>query len=102
MKEILKTDAQVKEDYRHRFKMWQRFHYWLCDLFNLCSFDDLLFLRGDLNSVFVKIDGKLGEHNRFWKSQDEFNRLVAERLHLKMKNEEKLKEVEENDKGVYQ
>lgn len=77
---------------KKEFTLRQRIHYWFCDLFNIVSYDDFYNFCENLDKYFI--------------SQNNFNRLVGDRLHLKLKDDDFLKEnkkveKDNNDRGMF-
>jgi len=71
-----------------------KLHFWLCDLFNLVSFDDF-------SELVFECSKRINDIDNFIKAQTEFDERIAERLHIGKKFDDSI-EKDNDDRGVYQ
>jgi hypothetical protein len=77
-----------------------RLHFWLCDRFNIVSANDFVIFYDDVYNAFKHVQEKFKNVDKFEKSQIDLDRVIADKLKIKMLDDEK-KKVECNDRGMF-
>ena len=82
MKPIKEYDERYRDKFLH--------------MLNISTFDEFLDLWLDIDATFQKLDEMLVKIDKFCAAQAEFNKLVAERLHL-----DKMALIDNNERNMY-